>query len=347
MPVLTNATKAIRCTAMLLGTTLLATSQFITPVYAKTTEKIGVAIVTGSNLRLRSSSSLSGKTLDYAEKDDIVVVIDKVNSWYHVLYNNQEGYMSAQYLQFLSRENVELGYGKVSGDVVNIRSAPNTNSTIVTRVTPTDKPYIIGINDGWYKVVVHEKVGYIRSDYLELTEIPYENADSDKEPLFIRDGKYFKPLNTTILTPVAPEPPEAPPKEEIKEDIPVEGLAQSVLNEAVKHLGVPYVWGGKSPNTGFDCSGFVYYVFNTCGYPLSRDMVTQYNTGINISKNDLQPGDLVFFQGTYKTGVSHVGIYVGNGQFIHAPSSGKTVSYADLNSAYYVAHWYGACRISR
>ena len=71
------------------------------------------------------------------------------------------------------------------------------------------------------------------------------------------------------------------------------------------------------------------------------------NSGINISKNDLRPGDLVFFQGTYKTGVSHVGIYVGNGQFIHAPSSGKTVSYADLNSAYYVAHWYGACRISR
>ena len=69
-----------------------------------------------------------------------------------------------------------------------------------------------------------------------------------------------------------------------------------------------------------------------------------YAEGTPVSKSELQPGDVVFFQNTYKPGLSHVGIYVGGGQFIHAPSSGKTVSYADLNSDYYVSHYYGAVR---
>ena len=121
-------------------------------------------------------------------------------------------------------------------------------------------------------------------------------------------------------------------------------LPNKIVDIADDYLGVPYVWGGTTPK-GFDCSGFVYYVVNQSGYSLSRSMSAQYKAGTPVSKDELQPGDLVFFQNTYTTGMSHVGIYVGNGQFIHAPSSGKNVSYADLNSNYYVNHWYGACRL--
>lgn len=373
----------IKRAGLVLGALLLTTSQMLVPAYAQTTLKEGVAFVTGSNLRLREGPSLNDKVLDYAPKNDIVVVIGKEGDWYHVIYNNQEGYMSAQYLRVVTKENAELGFGKVSGDVVNVRSKPTTSSSIVTQVTSKSHPYIIGINEGWYKVVINNKIGYMRSDYLELTEIPYENDDSNIQPIFIRDGKIISPINpskipsqpqsnegqenpsqpekpaetpveppkTTPETPKEDEPieetqPEAP-KEEPKEEAPsASEFGAKVVAEAEKYLGIPYVWGGKHPSTGFDCSGFVYYVFNQCGYPLSRIMSSQYKAGTPVAKEDLQPGDIVFFQGTYTSGMSHTGIYVGNGQFIHSPSTGKSISYANLNSAYYTAHWYGACRIT-
>lgn len=356
-------------TGVVLGTALLAMSQTLTPAYAKTTLKEGVGLVTGADLRLRESPNLTAKTLDYAPKNDLVVVIDRTGDWYHVVYNKQEGYMSAKYISVVTKENAELGYGKVSGDVVNIRSGPNTNSSIVTRVTPQDAPYIIGMNEGWYKVIVHNKIGYIRSDYLELTEIPYENADSDKSAIFIKDGKIISiidpsklsaptqpednksditPDESPVETPTRPsEPAPEPPKEDkpqVEEN--TSDFGARIVSEAEKYLGIYYKWGGTSPSTGFDCSGFVYYVFNQCGFPLSRIMSTQYKQGTPVAKADLQPGDIVFFQGTYTSGMSHTGIYVGGGMFIHSPSTGKTISYANLYSDYYIRHWYGACRIT-
>ena len=367
-------TNGLKRAGVVLGSTILAMSQIFLPVSAKTTLKEGVAFVTGSNLRLREGPSLSAKTLDYAPKNDIAVVIGKEGDWYHVIYNNQEGYMSAQYLRVVTKENAELGFGKVSGDVVNVRSKPTTSSSVVTQAREKDTPYIIGINEGWYKVVVHGKIGYMRSDYLELTEIPYENADSKIQPVFIRDGRIVSPVNPSKIpskpqsgggkenekTPEKPQetptpPPQSnpePPKDNTTQP-PVNKPAENtsdfgakVVAEAEKYLGIPYLWGGKHPSTGFDCSGFVYYVFNQCGYPLSRIMSSQYKAGTPVAKEDLQPGDIVFFQGTYTSGMSHTGIYVGNGQFIHSPSTGKSISYANLYSDYYVAHWYGACRIT-
>ena len=120
----------------------------------------------------------------------------------------------------------------------------------------------------------------------------------------------------------------------------------SVLDYAATFLGVPYVYGGSSPS-GFDCSGFVYYVYNSLGYPLSRMISGMNQSGVYVPKSELQPGDIIIFANTYTTGLSHVGIYVGNGQFIHAPSSGKVVSYANLNTDYYIAHYYGAVRYTK
>ena len=99
--------------------------------------------------------------------------------------------------------------------------------------------------------------------------------------------------------------------------------------------------------SGFDCSGFVYYVLRSLGFNVSRTLTAMYTQGTPVSKSSLQPGDVVFFQNTYKAGLSHVGIYVGNGQFIHAPSSGKVVSYTNLYTNYYIEHYYGAVRFAK
>lgn len=120
---------------------------------------------------------------------------------------------------------------------------------------------------------------------------------------------------------------------------------QILLAMARQYLGVPYVWAGRSPG-GFDCSGFVSYVFDQMGYGLPRMADGQFEVGIPVSRKDLMPGDLVFFS-TYEPGPSHVGIYLGNDQFIHASSGAGYVTVTSLSSSYYRERYLGARRIIR
>ena len=126
-------------------------------------------------------------------------------------------------------------------------------------------------------------------------------------------------------------------------DIPPEALDDEVfdaiIKEAEKYLGYPYVWGGSSPSTSFDCSGFVSWVINHSGWDVGRlGAQGLCNICTPVSSDNAKPGDLVFFTGTYDTpGVSHVGIYVGNNMMIHC---GDPISYANLNSSYWQSHFY-------
>ena len=132
-------------------------------------------------------------------------------------------------------------------------------------------------------------------------------------------------------------------------DIPPEALDDEVfaaiIKEAEKYLGYPYVWGGSSPSTSFDCSGFVSWVINHSGWDVGRlGAQGLYNICTPVSSANVKPGDLVFFTGTYDTpGVSHVGIYVGNNMMIHC---GDPISYANLNSSYWQSHFYRYGRLS-
>lgn len=118
--------------------------------------------------------------------------------------------------------------------------------------------------------------------------------------------------------------------------------AAQILNTALSYRGVKYRFGGATPS-GFDCSGFVMYVFNRHGVKLPRTADLQYEVGRKIRQTDLRPGDLVFFE-TYEKGASHVGIYQGNGQFVHASSS-RGVTVSRLAEAYYAKRYLGARRV--
>jgi cell wall-associated NlpC family hydrolase len=115
-----------------------------------------------------------------------------------------------------------------------------------------------------------------------------------------------------------------------------------VAAKAAQYLGTPYVYGGTSPD-GFDCSGFTQYVYRQFQIPINRIAADQYNNGIEVGKADLAPGDLVFFNTV--NGISHVGIYTGNGQFIHSSSGGGKVIYSILDNGYYNLKYAGARRV--
>jgi len=115
-------------------------------------------------------------------------------------------------------------------------------------------------------------------------------------------------------------------------------LGARVVEIAKQYLGSPYSYGGSSPN-GFDCSGFTQYVYKQVGIDLPRSSSGQADIGKKVSKDNLQPGDIVIFSDTYRSGPSHTGIYLGNGKFIHASTSTKGVIISDLNSDYYKNHF--------
>jgi peptidoglycan DL-endopeptidase CwlO len=137
---------------------------------------------------------------------------------------------------------------------------------------------------------------------------------------------------TSVVADPVVDIPAAPP--------PDGSRASQVVSIAMQYLGVPYVWGGSSPASGFDCSGFIMYVYAQIGVSLPHHAASQYGYGVPVSQDQLAPADLVFFDG-----LGHAGIYIGGGQFIHAPHTGDVVKISSLYEDWYASTFVGARRI--
>ena len=318
-------------------TLVLLAGVLTVPTFAAGYQMYGIGFVTATSLRLRQEPNTTSKILATAPRDECVVIISKVGQWYKVNYNLQEGYMHADYLNVKTARNAELGYGKVTGSSVNLRSGPGTSYAVVGSVKKGDTScYIIGLNNGWYKVITGSKICYIRSDYLELTQIPYENKASSNSPKFFRLG------NSTGVAP-SPEALNGSSGSANNSSAPQPSASGSqILAKAQQYLGAPYVYGGASPS-GFDCSGFVQYIYRQFGYSINRTATAQLANGTSVSYNNMQPGDLVFFGSG--SSACHVGLYIGNNKIVHAANSQKDVCITDLSDSWYANRYMGARRI--
>ena len=189
-----------------------------------------------------------------------------------------------------------------------------------------------------YRVYYDYYICYVTLENFNLSHLPIYIMGEDQ---LSRYALYMATLgNRPDLFPSSPyvEKYTSPP---VEHDIPEAYLADetfaAILKEAEKYIGFPYVWGGSSPSTSFDCSGFVSYVYNQCGWNFGR-LGAQGLYNISTRTSSPKPGDLVFFTGTYDTqGISHVGIYVGDGWMLHC---GDPISYANLNTSYWQSHFY-------
>ena len=189
-----------------------------------------------------------------------------------------------------------------------------------------------------YRVYYDYYICYVTLENFNLSHLPIYIMGEDQ---LSRYALYMATLgNRPDLFPSSPyvEKYTSPP---VEHDIPEAYLADetfaAILKEAEKYIGFPYVWGGSSPSTSFDCSGFVSYVYNQCGWSFGR-LGAQGLYNICSRTSSPRPGDLVFFVGTYDTaGISHVGIYVGDGWMLHC---GDPIGYANLNSSYWQSHFY-------
>ena len=193
----------------------------------------------------------------------------------------------------------------------------------------------------------HSDTYRVYYDYYICT-VTLENFNLSHLPVYIMDedtlsryALYMATLgNRPDLFPSSPyvgKYTNTPPAYEIPENYLADETFAAILKEAEKYVGYPYVWGGSSPSTSFDCSGFVSYVYNQCGWDFGR-LGAQGLYNISTRTSSPKPGDLVFFTGTYDTpGISHVGIYVGDGWMLHC---GDPISYANLNTSYWQSHFY-------
>ena len=282
------------------------------------------------------------------------------------------------------RVDVGYGMVKTASEyaTVNLREQPSIESNRVTRLQNGTRVRILGYTDGWYYVRYVDLCGYISEDYLKLNGVIYSYAkDTDPnalDPEILEDlpnsGRSATLEETTSPkpdsgdsdpvendpTPVEndpapvendPAPVENDPKPPVEKEPSEEPHSQSVSdirNDIVEYaksfLGTPYLFGGSSPKTGFDCSGLAQYVMNHFDIKISRSSAAQFGNGSKIAKSELLPGDLVFFSRSGYA-VGHVGIYVGNNQFIHAPRTGDVVKISSLSENYYTARYVGARRV--
>lgn len=205
--------------------------------------------------------------------------------------------------------------GWIASPKVRVRSEAGQSQPVIGKLSRGTRVEVVESKDSWYKIrFADSQFGWIAGWLVRLVKHEKTPGASDPET---------KPVRMAQAGP----------------------LGESVVNSASRYQGLPYRRGGSLPSRGFDCSGLVYRVLRTHGVVVPRTSDAMFKVGRPVPREELKAGDLVFFQNTYRKGISHVGISMGGGKFIHSSQPGSGVIVSRLDDPYFMKHWAGARRI--
>ncbi|NTV89176.1 MAG: SH3 domain-containing protein [Clostridiales bacterium] len=282
----------------------------------------GTGVINSQTVNMRSSADTSAKVVMQLSQDSKVTVVSKEGDWYKITCNDSTGWVFAKYVTL--KDSV-IDAGTIKGSDVNVRSGPDTEKEIITRLDNGAAVSIYEWSGDWARIkVAEDRYGWVNKDFITL-----------------RSATASRSADSEIRTPVAAETVEK------TDAVETEGatLREKIVAYAKTLKGIKYRYGGTTTK-GFDCSGFVQYVFKKNGITLERTSSDQGSNGTKIKKSELLPGDLVFFDtnGGHNA-IEHVGIYIGDGNFIHASSGNSMkVTISSLSEKFYANSYMSARR---
>lgn len=282
--------------------------------------------INGTTVNLRVKPDTSSKILTQLSKGTVVAVSEIGDNWCKVTADGVTGWISKQ---FVVISEAVAGKGTIKGNNVNVRSKASASSEKIAQLDNGTKINIIKKSGSWYRIALGDgKYGWVSSEFVVY-----------------RDSSTSRGSDESIVAAVnSDESADTVADESASADSG--DLRQNIVAYARKFLGVKYVYGGSSPK-GFDCSGFVQYVMKHFDIKVDRSSDDQALNGKKISKSELKPGDMVFFDtnGGHNA-IEHAGIYIGDGNFIHASSgSAHKVTISNLNEGFYERSYMWARRV--
>lgn len=315
--------------------------------------------IIAKNSKLKTLPIITASEISELKENDEVNCTEVLNGWAYIESNDSKGWIRKENLKNEKTESVQENKEEpkeekteekeeqenkneeakteqktqttktmyVNTSSINLRTEANTKSGIVTTLPVNTAVEVIEEANGWCKVKVSGKEGYISASL--LSDKKQETSRSIETPRKTEENKQTEKTEANNTN----------TQQQTTNTSSTSG--SSVVEKAKSFIGSKYVYGGSSPN-GFDCSGFTSYIYNQYGISLNRTAAGQNSNGTAVDRGNLQPGDLVLFG---KSGINHVGIYVGNGQIVHAANASRGVTTDTINSGYYNTNYVGARRV--
>ena len=281
---------------------MLATAVAI-PLSDTTTSHASETRITIVRVHFRTGAGTNYSSMGILDKGVKVSYISESGNWTKVEYDSKTGYICSDYLEKGESNATPTSTMYTTPEIgLNLRKGPGTSYSVVKTLSKGTAVTVHSSSNGWSKISVNGVEGYVSTSFLSSTNPSTSGSSSSSSS------------NSSTSVSV-----------------------DKVLDFAHQQLGKPYVWGAQGPNS-FDCSGLIYYVYkNAANITLPRTSVEQSKFGTTVSKSNLKAGDLIFFDtnGPNNGAVSHVGIYAGEGQLIHASSSNKKIVKVNMETSYW------------
>ena len=274
-----------------------------TPTAAQTCgyTNLGMSVISSGNLNIRQEASTDSEVIGILTNHNACELLEDAGEWYKVTSGKVTGYVNKQYLvtgdeaEAIAEQEIKT-VATVNTETLNVRAEKSTEAAVLSQVGNSEAFTVNSVADGWVEISVDDSVGYISQDYVTLAQA--------------------LPTAKTI--------------EQVKYGDGVSDVRASVVSYALQFVGNRYVWGGTSLEKEIDCSGFTMRILGKYGISLPHSSKAQPSYGTKISASEAKPGDL-FFYGSGRS-ISHVAIYIGNGQIVHASNKRDGIK---VSNAYY------------